>query len=154
MVRHEPTARSNNAGLMMWFRCGPRMPPAGRQWSEAASDAALCRKFGSTDSNSQAPVVSRANAPSFAVVPPPKKVRGMERREAHLCNRRRVRRGARPDVGSATPHGAPSRRFWAGGPCFRARPRPPGPLIQPAFAGPRPVLVQPLKAAPRSGHGR
>jgi hypothetical protein len=89
----------------------------------------------------------------------PRVVRGMERREAQHRYRRVTvppQRRAKPQ--RAPPCGAPRRRFWAKAPLFRARDPGRGlatrPFIPEAYAAVHPLLVQPLKAGPRSWPGR
>jgi hypothetical protein len=80
-------------------------------------------------------------------------MRGAGRRKAH-CNRpRRISRIAGRQRHTATPLGVPPRRLlrpWDR--FFRARARASSPSRQ--VSPPFTRLVQPLKAAPRSGHGR
>ena len=61
-------------------------------------------------------------------------MRGMERRKAHGIEFRFRHRVRGDDVSeSASPHGAPFRRFWARGPCFRMGQANPDPADFAAF---------------------
>ena len=49
---------------------------------------------------------------------------------------------------SASPFGAPPRRFWASGPCFRGRTADSSPALARGFRPARPSLVQPWNGQP------
>ncbi|MDB5619600.1 MAG: hypothetical protein JWQ24_3838 [Tardiphaga sp.] len=69
---------------------------------------------------------------------PPRKTRGMTRRKAQLVSSRAPDCGVRAASRTASPFGAPSRRFLSGGPCFRVL-GVSSSRISPAFSRTRPA---------------
>ncbi len=153
-----PSSRSRPRISVVWIPGPrPRGTRPGMTWCKhlrcAGSDSIVRQPLSFTHPFAHTQSLSRhARVAFFSFTP--RNMRGMERREAQMwCLAAGIRLRGEWFSGSASPHGAPLRRFWARGPHFRvrtgaARPDPAG------FPRLHPVLVQPRTAEPRSWPGR